>query len=196
MHCTGDMGLGLALETLEKLQWERPRFDHRFTIEHMGISTPEQVHRLGKLGGLVSANVYYVHELGEAYWAHSVGHERASQMARVGTAVRAGIPTTLHSDFTMAPAKPLTSAWVAVNRLGETGAVLGEAERLTVHQAMRAITTDAAYVLGMENQVGTIRAGKRADFTVLEADPYEIDPTELKDIPIWGTVFEGTPHPL
>ncbi len=196
VHCTGDMGVELALDVLAKLQWERPRFDHRFTIEHMGLSSPEQVARLAKLGGLVSANVYYLHELGEKYWKHSVGYERASQMARVRTCVREGIPTALHSDFTMAPARPLTSAWVAVNRLSERGDVLGPDERLSVHQAMRAITCDAAYVLGMEDRIGTIRAGKSADFTVLDADPYQEDPEALKDIPIWGTVFEGAVHPL
>ncbi len=196
VHCTGDMGFELALDVLGKLQWERPRFDHRFTIEHMGISSPEQVRRLAKLGGLVSANVYYLHELGDAYWKHSIGHERASQMSRIGTSVREGIPTALHSDFTMAPAKPLTSAWVAVNRLSESGEVLAPDERISVHQAMKAITCDAAYVLGMEHRIGTIRAGKSADFTVLEADPYLEPPEALKDIPIWGTVFEGTPHQI
>ena len=69
VHCTGDLGVELALDTLAKLQWERPRFDHRFTIEHFGLSTPEQVRRIAELWAIVSANVYYVYELGEAYWA-------------------------------------------------------------------------------------------------------------------------------
>ena len=96
----------------------------------------------------------------------------------------------------MAPALPLNSAWVAVNRLSEGGSVMCPEECMTVEQAMRAITIDAAYVLGMEHEVGSIRAGKKADFTVLEADPFEVAPRELKDIPIWGTVFEGQPAPL
>lgn len=196
VHCTGDMGLQLAIDVLEKLQWERPRFDHRFTIEHFGLSNPEQVQKLAALGAIVSANIYYVHELGEKYWAESIGYERASQMARLGTLARHNVITALHSDFTMAPAEPLVSAWVAVNRVGEQGAVLGAEERLTVHQALRAITIDAAFVLGMEDEIGSIRAGKKADFTVLESDPYEIPELDLKDIPIWGTVFEGQPFPL
>lgn len=196
VHCTGDMGLELALDILEKLQFERPRVNHRFTIEHFGVSTPEQVRRIADLGALISANAYYVHELADAYYKSSFGYERASQMARLGTAVRHGIPTALHSDFTMAPALPLNSAWVAVNRLSESGAVMAPEERLTIDQAMRAITVDAAYVLGMEHQVGSIRAGKKADFTVLEADPYDTAPEDLKNIPLWGTVFEGTPAPL
>ncbi|WP_158969511.1 amidohydrolase [Chachezhania sediminis] len=196
VHCTGDMGLELALDVLQKLQDEKPRFNHRFTIEHFGVSNPEQVRRIKDLGAIVSANVYYLHELGEAYWKKSIGFERASQMARMGSLERAGIPFALHSDFTMAPAMPLNSAWVAVNRIAESGAVLCPEERISVHAAMRAITIDAAYVIGMEDQVGSIRAGKKADFTVLEQDPYEVAPEALRDIPIWGTVFEGRPFPI
>ena len=196
VHCTGDLGLELAIEVLAKLQWERPRFDHRFTIEHFGLSTPEQIRRLARLGGLVSANVYYVYELADAYWKHSIGHERATRMARLATVVREGIPLALHSDFTMAPAQPLNHAWVAVNRIGDSGEVAGPEERLTLGQALRAITIDAAFVLGMEDDVGSIRAGKRADFTVLEADPFEEPVESLKDIPLWGTVFEGRPFPI
>ncbi len=196
VHCTGDMGLELALDVLEKLQFERPRVNHRFTIEHFGVSTPEQVRRIADLGALVSANAYYVHELADAYYRHSFGHERASQIARLGTVAAHGIPFALHTDFTMAPALPLTSAWVAVNRLSESGAVMAPEERLTVEQAMRAITVDAAYVLGLEHEIGSIRAGKKADFTVLEADPFETPPEDLRDIPVWGTVFEGEPAPL
>lgn len=196
VHCTGDLGVELALDVLEKLQFERPRFNHRFTIEHFGVSTPEQVRRVADLGALVSANIYYVHELGEAYWQHSIGHERASQMARLGSLARHDVTFALHSDFTMAPALPLNSAWVAVNRTGESGAVLGPEERIDVERAMRAITIDAAYILGMEHEIGSIRGGKKADFTVLEADPFETPVEALKDIPIWGTVFEGRPAPL
>ncbi|MCP5368991.1 MAG: amidohydrolase [Hyphomicrobiales bacterium] len=196
VHCTGDLGLELALDVLEKLQWERPRFNHGFTIEHFGLSTPEQCRRIADLGAMVSANVYYLYELGDAYWRHSIGYERASQMSRLGTLVREGVRTALHTDFTMAPALPLNSAWVAANRINDKGDVMAPLERLDLHQALRAITIDAAYMLGLEDQVGSIRAGKKADFTVLEADPYETPVEALKDIPIWGTVFEGRPFPI
>jgi len=194
VHCTGDLGVELALDVLEKMQFEHPRFDHRFTIEHFGVSTEEQVRRIKALGALVSANVYYLHELGEAYWRKSIGYERASQMARLGSLARAGVPFGLHSDFTMAPAHPLTSVWVAVNRFAESGAVLGENERISTHEALKAITIDAAWVLGQESTIGSIRSGKKADFTILDEDPYEVDPTRLKDIPIHATVFEGAVH--
>ena len=192
VHCTGDLGVELALDVLEDLQSERPRFRHGFTIEHFGLSTPEQIRKIAVLGARVSANPYYVYELSDAYYRHSIGHERASQMTPLGSLKRENVTLALHTDFTMAPALPLNTAWVAVNRLSESGQVMGEHERLTIDEAMRAITIDVAYVLGMENEIGSIRAGKRADFTVLADDPYDTPPEHLKDIAVLGTVFEGT----
>ena len=69
-------------------------------------------------------------------------------------------------------------------------------ECLSVEDALKAITIEAAYVMGLENEVGSLRAGKKADMVVLEQDPYEIDPMALKDIPIWGTIFEGAVFPI
>ena len=194
VHCTGDLGLELALDALDTLQWERPRFDHRYTIEHFGFSTPEQVARIAALGALVSANVYYVHELSAIYAQQGIGHERADQMARVGSCVRAGIRTAVHSDFTMAPASPLNNAWVASTRRNLDGDVVCPEETLTLDQALAAITIDAAYVLGMEEEIGSLRAGKSADFTVLDTDPYAVGAEGLKDIAVDATVFKGTAY--
>ncbi len=191
VHCTGDLGLELAVDTLEKMQEEKPRFNHGFTIEHFGFSTPEQVFRLSKLGANISANVYYVHELSEIYSNDSVGFERASSMARIGSSFREGITTTLHSDFTMAPAQPLMSMWVAVNRINEKGNLMCQEECITPQQGLEAITINAARVLGLDHEIGSIRAGKKADFTILEEDPLNIDPIKIKDIDIKATVFEG-----
>ena len=63
-------------------------------------------------------------------------------------------------------------------------------------QALRAIPIDAVFVLGVEDDIDSIRAGKRADFTVLEADPFEEPVHVLMDIPVRGTVFEGRPFPV
>ena len=196
LHVTGDLGLELGLEILEKLQRERPRFRHGWTFEHFGFSTPEQVQRIADLGASVSANVYYLHELSHMYAGSSIGYERASQMARLGACFRANICTALHSDFTMAPAEPLLSAWVAANRINCEGNVMAPEERLSPAQAMAAITINAARILGREDEIGSIRAGKKADFTVLAEDPLAADSSELKDIPILATVFEGEPRPL
>jgi len=195
VHCCGDLAVELTLDILEKMQWERPRFNHGFTIEHFGFSTSEQVQRIARLGANVSANVYYLHELSAIYARQGIGFERASQIARLKSCFDAGVTTALHSDFTMAPAEPLNSAWVAVNRINAEGEVMAEPECLTPYEALAAITINAAWVLGRESDVGSIRAGKKADFAILEADPLEVPPEQLKDIRILGTMFEGTHYP-
>ena len=67
----------------------------------------------------------------------------------------------------------------------------GEQERITVAEALRAITLGAAYTLHMEGEVGSIETGKRADFAVLEQDPTQVDAMALKDVGVWGTVQGG-----
>ena len=196
VHVTGDLGLELTLDILQKMQDEKPRFNHGFTFEHFGFSTPEQIRRIKALGAQVSANVYYLHELSDSYAQSGIGYERASQMARIGSCFAAGINTTVHSDFTMAPAEPLNSMWVAVNRINHAGEVMAATEKLSQHQALEAITINAAHAIGMADITGSLRAGKRADFTVLNDDPLTCDPMALRDIGIAATVFEGKVFPL
>ena len=196
VHVNGDEGMDVVLDILERALAANPRPDHRTTLHHVGFATNDQLRRAGRLGAVISAQPYYIWALGDLYAAHGLGYDRASQISRVGAMIRNGIPTSLHSDFSMAPAAPLTLAWVAVNRVTSEGTLMAPEERITVAQALRAVTLDAAFALRMENEIGSIVAGKRADFTVLEEDPFAVEPMQLKDIPIWGTVFEGTPYPI
>ena len=89
----------------------------------------------------------------------------------------------------------LHTAWCAVNRLTASGEVLGPDERIGVHDALEAITLGAAYQLKLDHEIGSSEPGKLADFAVLDDDPLAADPTELKDIGVWGTVLGGVPQP-
>lgn len=196
VHANGDKGIGATLDVLEKLLNETPRVDHRFALHHYGYSTSEQARRVAALGANVSANVYYLWSMADTYAKLGLGPERASQIVRAGSLVREGVPVSFHSDFTMAPAEPLFFVTIAATRKTADGVVMAPEERLTVHQALRAITIDAAYCLKQDDQIGSIVAGKKADFTILEQDPYKVAPEEIRNIKIWGTVFEGKPFPI
>ena len=104
---------------------------------------------------------------------------------------RIGCSFSIHSDAPVTPLGPLFTAWCAVNRLTIAGRVLGKHERISVDQALRAITLGAAYTLKLDGEIGSIEVGKKADFAVLDSDPYEVPPENLKDIKIWGTVQGG-----
>ena len=194
-HTNGNAGVQAVIDALAALQDAKPRFDHRFTIQHYGISTPEDAARLARLGGLASVNPYYVFQRAEINVPY-MGTDRAETAARLRTLVSAGVLTALHTDTPVAPPRPLEAMWIAVNRLGiRSGKVLAPDERVTPHQAMRMVTIDAATTLGAEDKVGSIRAGKFADFAVLGANPLEVEPMAIREIPVWGVVIGGTKYP-
>ena len=97
----------------------------------------------------------------------------------------------IHSDAAVTPLGPLFTAWCDINRQTISGRILGESERISIDQALRAITLGAAYTLKLDSEIGSIEVGKKADFAVLEDDPYDVSPENIKDIKVWGTVQSG-----
>jgi len=196
-HANGDETVDMTLNTLNALQNLSPRFDHRFTIEHYCISTPAQARRLAALGGLASVNAYFVHYRSQIHADSGFGPDRSEATARLGSLVRAGATFALHSDYNLvvAPMHPLTAVWVAVNRLAaDNETVVAPGEKISVDQALRAVTIDAAFVLNREQCLGSIEPGKHADFVILDDDPYEVDPHQIKEINVHGTILAGEFH--
>ena len=196
IHVNGDLGLEEVLKIVEKRMNENPREDHRTTIIHFANSTEEQVKKLASLGCIVSANPYYITGFGDKYAEIGLGPERAHAMVRLSPVEKLNVPISLHSDLPMAPSDPLYLAWAAVTRKTNNGNQLRPDLALSLHGAMKAITIDAAQSWRMEDQIGSISEGKIANFTILKENPYQVDPDRLKDIEIWGTVFEGKEYPI
>lgn len=187
-HVNGDKGLDVVLGITEKLA---PRNGQDIVMEHLGYSTEAQNRRIGELGLYVSAQPNYIRILGDAYAKTGMGPDRAAQMNRLGSLERKDVPLGLHSDFNMAPIDPLYLAWVAANRITLDGNTKAPNERLSLGKALRAITIEAAQVIGMDDQVGSIAAGKKADFTVLDSNPYDAGAADLRSVKVLGVVFEG-----
>lgn len=191
VHTNGNAGNKATVDALAALQAEKPRFDHRFTFEHYGLSTHDMARRIKALGGVVSTNPYYVYTRSDLN-AGEIGTDRASLASRVGTLLSEGVVVSLHADTPVAPPRPLEEVWIVVNRIGAlSDEVRGPSERISVEQALRMITIDAAYTLGVDDKIGSIEAGKLADFAVLDADPQEVSPMEIKDVPVVATIVGG-----
>ena len=143
------------------------------------------------MGLYVSAQPNYIRILGDAYAGTGMGPDRAAQMSRLGSLERKSVPLGLHSDFNMAPIDPLYLAWVASNRITLDSNVKAPEERLSLAKALRAITIEAAQVIGLDAMVGSVATGKKADFTVLDRDPYLGGAAKLQEVGVLGVVFEG-----
>jgi len=197
VHTNGDASIDATLDALQKLQDERPRFNHRFCLEHYVVSNPSQAKRLADLGGCASVNVTYVNTRAQRFKDIVMGPDRAESMGRLASLEAEGVTFGLHSDYALVPLNPLLHIYTAVTRLGLDGkTVYGPGERIGVQRALRAVTIDAAYLLEKESTHGSIEQGKVADFAVLEEDPLTVDPTAIKDIKIWGTILGGKKQPF
>ncbi len=191
IHVNGDEGLDVVLNTLEPVITGLRSARQTVTLEHLGYSTEAQNRRISRLGLFVSGQPNYVRVLGDAYAAHGLGPDRAATMDRFGSLERLGVPLGLHSDFNMAPIDPFYLAWIAANRITLDGNTLAPQERLSVGKALRAITIEAAQVIGRDHEIGSIAAGKRADFAVLDRDPRKIGAAMLRQTKVEATVYEG-----
>jgi predicted amidohydrolase YtcJ len=196
IHVNGDLGLAVLLDVVEDAMARRPRLDHRTTIVHFANSTESQVDRIARLGAIVSANSYYPVGFADKYSDYGLGPERADAMVRSASVLKRGVRLSFHSDLPMCPADPLAMAGYAVNRITHSGRVAGPEQRISVDEALRAVTIGSAYSWRREHDLGSIEVGKIANFTVLADDPYERDPQDLARIRVLGTVFEGRWFPV
>jgi predicted amidohydrolase YtcJ len=190
-HTNGDQATQLVIETMERALRKHPSADHRFVLQHCQLADVAQFRKMAKLGLCVNLFANHHFYWGDEHYRLTVGPERAERMNAAGTALREGVPMAIHSDAPITPLGPLFTAWCAVNRLTASGRTLGEADKISVSQALHAVTLGAAYTLHMDGEVGSIEAGKRADFAVLEDDPEKIGGEKLKDVAVWGTVQAG-----
>ena len=193
-HCNGDQATEAYLDAVEQVLEEHPRWDHRHTVQHCQLTTKAQYKRMAALGMCANIFTNHIFYWGDQHRDSTVGPERARGMDACGTALREGVSFSIHSDSSVTPLGQLHTMWCAVNRLTASGDVLGADERISVPDALHAVTLGSAYQIKMDHEMGSIEAGKLADFAVLEDDPLTVDPLELKNIGVWGTVVGGVPY--
>lgn len=191
VHSNGDLGQQMVIDLVEKAQANNTRENHRLTLHHMGYFEEEMAEQMSDLGIEASVNPYYLWALADKYSEFGLGKERAENLVALKLLTDRNIPLSFHSDFSMAPVEPLTLAWTAINRETSQGSKFSQDQKITVFNAIKAITIDAARTLNLENEIGSLKTGKTANFTLLDENPYKIDPMSIKDITIDGLVYKG-----
>jgi predicted amidohydrolase YtcJ len=191
VHSNGDLGIQQVLDFNSADQKRNPRSDHRLTLHHMGYFTDAQAQQVADLGMDASVNPYYLWALADKYSEIGLGKERGENLVRINSLAEKDVPISFHSDFSMAPMEPLTLAWTAVNRVTSQGSKFSQDQRINVYTALQAITINAARVLNLENEIGSIEVGKTANFVLLDENPLKMEPMALKDIKVLGTVYRG-----
>jgi len=193
VHCNGDQAVDLFLDTLEPIVASGDWDDHRHTVQHCQMTTQSQYERLAAIDANANLFTNHIYFWGDQHRDITVGPERAERMDACAMADEAGVRYAIHSDASVTPLGHLMTMWCAVNRQTATGQTLGADQCISAERALRAATIDAAHQLHIDDEVGSIELGKRADFAILAADPVTVDPLAIKDIEVLGTMLGGVP---
>ncbi|TDR31825.1 amidohydrolase [Hydromonas duriensis] len=191
VHANGDQGIQQVLQYVAENEKRNPRVNHRFTLHHMGYFSDQQAQQVKDLGVEASVNPYYLWALADKYSEKGLGKARGENLVRIKSLTKRGVPVSFHSDFAMAPIEPLTLAWTAINRVTAEQSKFSQDQRIDPYLALQGITITAARTLNLENEIGSIKEGKDANFVVLQNNPLKVEPITIKDIKILGTVFKG-----
>ena len=187
-HSNGDREIDMTLTAIELAQANNPRPDARHRIEHASIMTMPLLER-AKKAGVILVFHSYMYEHGDKLEVY--GENRLEMVHAYRTAIDMGIYVAGHSDAPVATACPLLCIHDMVNRKGENGKLYGGSQRVTVEEAIKVWTLNGAFTTFEENEKGSITPGKLADFVVLQKDPRNVPPEEIKDVIVDATFVGG-----
>ncbi len=193
IHAIGDRAIRLLLDLYASLEERHGPRDRRYRVEHAQHLSPSDVDRFASLGVVAAMQPY--HAIDDGRWAERrVGPERARLTYPFRSLMDAGTVVAFGSDWTVAPLDPLLGVYAAVTRRTLDGANPGgwiPEERVDVDEALRAYTTNAAWVGFAGDGVGTLSAGRLADIVVLSGNPFVIEPETIRDLRVEKTIVGG-----
>ncbi|MEM0458082.1 MAG: amidohydrolase family protein, partial [Sulfolobales archaeon] len=188
IHAIGDRTLDMILEIYRELgSVERKR--HR--IEHASLVRDDQLDILGDLKPVLVIQPRFV--LGDWWALERIGVERIKWLYRFKDFIRRGIPIAISTDSPVEPLNPWETVYSAVTR-GEYDNIsyfeYSRDQRLSLDEALHYYTKGSAYALS-DDEIGSLEEGRFADFIVVDRDPFEIDPRDLRSIRVIETYLGG-----
>ena len=192
IHGNGDASIDDILDAIDYVQNTLGQQVERTILIHAQMARPDQLQRMQALDVTPSFFVAHTYYWGDQHYELTLGPDRAHRIDNAGSAVEHGVDLALHSDAPITAIGPLFTAWCAVNRVTSTGKLLGgDAERLTVEEALYTITMGGAISLKLDHEVGSIEVGKAADFTVFDQDIMQVPHNKILDTQIKATYVAG-----
>lgn len=188
VHGQGDRGIDHILDAYEAVL--DPDEDHRFRIEHAGLTGPDQLDRIADLGVCVSSSINFLGADVSRNWVYW-GESRMNWTYALASLLNRDIPTGANGDWPVATGDPRLALKTAVTRETTTGEVVGPSQRIDIEQALELYGPQAAYLGFEEEEKGTLTPGKLGDITVFSDDPRAVEPSSLTDLEVEYTVVGG-----
>jgi predicted amidohydrolase YtcJ len=189
IHTQGDRAMAMSLDAIETAMRAAPRVDTRHRIEHCGYPTPAQVRQMASLGVIPINQPNFLVDSGDDFIRH-LG-QRAHRLQPIREELDAGIRPVLSSDAFVSSLRPLDTISAAMTRRTRTGVPIGADHRMTLDEALRAHTLDAATAIGMEDRIGSLQPGKLADVAIVDGDIEATAPEHIGALNMWLTLLDG-----
>jgi predicted amidohydrolase YtcJ len=191
VHGNGDASIDDILDAIQEAWRLHPRADARPIVVHAQMARPDQLDRMAALGVIPSFFSLHTFYWGDRHIRLFMGPERAARMSPAASARQLGVRFTIHCDAPVVPMEPLRLVWSAVNRRTHGRTVAGEAERIPVLEALRAVTIDAAWQHFEEASKGSLEPGKLADLVTLSENPLAVRPERIDELAVLETIVGG-----
>ena len=192
-HVQGELAVERVLEVAERVLAANPRADHRHRLEHNALIGADQLKRAHALGFTTSFFIDHVRFYGDKL-PDLFGPERTNRYMPIGTALKAGHRVSVHSDTPATPIGPLRSLVTMLARQPDAGGpVVGAGEILSREQALRALTINGAWQLGLESERGSLEVGKQADLVMLSNNLMTVPVEKIENTQVLGTWINGQP---
>lgn len=192
-HCNGDMAFDIVLDAYEYglNKYGLIGTDHRWRVEHVGAGRGDQFKRAASLGVAISMSPFQYIYWGDLLDGTLFDSEIGAEWQRFADAFDSGAVVSFHNDGSVSPPIPLLNIKTAVTRQAKSGNVHGANQAISLDDALKASTINAALHLKRDHEIGSIEAGKFADFVQLAADPYAVDPAMIDQIAVNATWLAG-----